>query len=327
MAAIGLFLGTAVSLAVLGLVFQFMTQFYDHWTMSPKGIVYTINGTGLHLDCRGMGTPTIVLEGGALAFSSFWALVQNDLAETSRVCSYDRLGMGWSADHGERHDGIAAMDRLYLLLRAAKENGPFVLVGHSIGAPLAMIFAGRHPDDVVGLVLLDPVHPEILDRLPEARALKSIYTVYLRYARIYAVFGLLRATNTIGTLGAELPLYARREQESFLSNFQHLRAAEAELDAWDATMDAARQASNAIRSLPVMVISAENFLGQDDPILLQSWHALQEDMAKGSYQERYRILNSTYHLSLILDKEPARELSRAIKRFVAYTKASPTPVQ
>ncbi|HWC62947.1 MAG TPA: alpha/beta hydrolase, partial [Rhizomicrobium sp.] len=85
-----------------------------------------------------------------------WTHVQPVLAHTTRVCSYDRAGYGQSDMGPLPRDGRAVARDLDQALRKAGINGPFILVGHSLGALYVRIFADLRPNDVVGMVLADP---------------------------------------------------------------------------------------------------------------------------------------------------------------------------
>ena len=101
-----------------------------------------------------------MLEAALGASSLSWSLVQPALSQRTRVCSYDRAGMGWSdPGHLPRTAGRIA-DELHALLAVTRTAPPYVLVGHSFGGLVMQIFAHRHPQDVVGLVLVDPAHAE-----------------------------------------------------------------------------------------------------------------------------------------------------------------------
>lgn len=113
-----------------------------------------VGGHSLYLDCRGSGTPTIVLESGMGDGVAGWAPVHDELAATTRTCAYDRSGRGGS-DTRDRHTVADAADDLRTLLTNAGEQPPFVIVGHSLGEVHARVFADRFRDDVAGLVLLD----------------------------------------------------------------------------------------------------------------------------------------------------------------------------
>jgi pimeloyl-ACP methyl ester carboxylesterase len=113
-----------------------------------------IGGRRLHLLCSGTGGPTVVLEAGASAFAIDWTLVQRELATTHRVCSYDRAGSGFSDAPAS---GAPTVERdLHELLRIAGETPPFVLVGASRGGLYVRSYQADYPNEVVGLVLVDP---------------------------------------------------------------------------------------------------------------------------------------------------------------------------
>ena len=120
----------------------------------------------LHLDCRGESGPTVVLFNGLGEISDSWARVTAEVGSDTRVCAYDRAGQAWSDDVASPQDGIAAAADLHALLDAAGEQGPFVLVGHSIGGPYAMTYAAQYPEQVAGMVLLDSSSPRQLTDIP-----------------------------------------------------------------------------------------------------------------------------------------------------------------
>jgi pimeloyl-ACP methyl ester carboxylesterase len=125
----------------------------------------------LHLTCAGAGIPTVVLEAGLGSSSRVWNRVTPLVAPFTRVCSYDRPRKG-SSDPAPR-DVRRVGARRYIALRPAQsfvddlraviqgsgEQGPFVLVGHSFGGLLAVLYSHQHPADVAGMVLVDSAHP------------------------------------------------------------------------------------------------------------------------------------------------------------------------
>ena len=128
-------------------------------TPTVDGLFATPDGPQLALRCWGKGTPTIIYDAGTddsgLAHASS-SPVFAKLARSTRVCSYDRAGTGESeapADHKRVLDDV--VEDLDAVLAAAKVRPPYVMVGSSGGGFDVYHHAGRHPDDVVGLVMLD----------------------------------------------------------------------------------------------------------------------------------------------------------------------------
>lgn len=123
---------------------------------SPLGRLVDIGARRLHLHCTGSGSPTVVIEAGASSFSIDFSLVQPDVSKTTRICSYDRAGSGWSDTRPDVETPIRVMRDLRTLLDTAGEKGPFVMVGASRGGVFVRLFQAEYPTDVAGMVLIDP---------------------------------------------------------------------------------------------------------------------------------------------------------------------------
>ncbi len=119
-----------------------------------------IGGRSIYLDCRGEGTPTIVLEAGMGSGADGWGTVLDGLAAISRTCAYDRPGRGTSDPRGRHTLADTAMD-LRFALQTAGETAPFLLVGHSHGGDYVRVFATRFQPEVTGIVLLDTFDPDL----------------------------------------------------------------------------------------------------------------------------------------------------------------------
>jgi len=118
----------------------------------PPGRLVDIGGRKLHLECSGSGSPTIILEAGGSAYAIDWALVQPRIAEQTRVCSYDRAGLGWS-DAGPADETVEETTAdLHELLSRAREKGPYVLVGASVGGAFIRAYQRTYPKEVAALV-------------------------------------------------------------------------------------------------------------------------------------------------------------------------------
>lgn len=116
------------------------------------GRLFDVGGRNLHLYCIGKGRPTVVMEAGGSAYSIDWSLVQPALSQRTRVCSYDRAGLGWSQPGPQDETVEQTVSDLHSLLAAAGEQRPFVLVGASIGGIFIQAYQHAYPSDVVALV-------------------------------------------------------------------------------------------------------------------------------------------------------------------------------
>ena len=124
---------TAISL-LTGIFYQAVSEALDRRRHPPQGELVDIGGFRLHLNCIGQGTPTVVMDAGGAAPSIAWGLVPSEIAKFTRVCTYDRAGLGWS-DPNPRVSRTSqqSVDELHLLLKQAEISPPYILVGHSLG--------------------------------------------------------------------------------------------------------------------------------------------------------------------------------------------------
>jgi pimeloyl-ACP methyl ester carboxylesterase len=118
----------------------------------PPGRLIDIGGRRLHLYCTGKGSPTVILMAGGGAFSIDWALVQPKVAPDTRVCSYDRAGLAWS-DPGPSDETVEqTISDLHILLKNGEEQGPYLLVGASVGGIYIQAYQRAFPTEVAGLI-------------------------------------------------------------------------------------------------------------------------------------------------------------------------------
>jgi pimeloyl-ACP methyl ester carboxylesterase len=125
-----------------------------------------MGGYRLHLACQREGSPTVVMEAAIGETGLLWSLVQPAVAQRSRVCVYDRAGLGWSDPSPRPRTAEIMVEELHTLLATAEVPGPYVLVGHSFGGLLVRLYAARHPQEVAGLVLVDSAHEDQYRRAP-----------------------------------------------------------------------------------------------------------------------------------------------------------------
>ena len=126
---------------------------------TPQTLVTLPDGRTLHFHCSGLGGPLVILDSGWGASSLGWRNVQPQIATMTRVCAMDRAGMGFSSPGPLPRDTAAIVDDLHAALQTPDFPGPYILVGHSLGGMNMRLYASRYPDQVVGMVLVDPANP------------------------------------------------------------------------------------------------------------------------------------------------------------------------
>jgi pimeloyl-ACP methyl ester carboxylesterase len=149
--------GAAVLLVVVlaGYIYESASEAADTKAFPPPGQLVDVGGYRLHIHCTGTGGPTVVMEAGWGDSSASWGWVQPEVAKTTRVCTYDRAGMGWSEASPQPRTAREFAQELHTLLAKANESGPYVLVGHSLGGYTVRVYAHDYPEEVSGLVLID----------------------------------------------------------------------------------------------------------------------------------------------------------------------------
>ncbi|MBI4885470.1 MAG: alpha/beta hydrolase [Acidobacteria bacterium] len=235
-----------VFLALAGATYQGTATALERRRFPHPGRLITVGDRQLHIYCLGEGTPTVVLEAPAAGMSAVWGWVQPAVAATTRVCSYDRPGLGWSEAGTAPYDPSVVPDELHELLARSGEPAPYVLAGQGLGAAFVTLFAARFAGETGGLVLLDPADP--------GRPAAPDATVRIvRASPWLARAGLLRMTRALSGTTEGLPDASAGPVRSFLNRPDHLTRAARELARWDDTVRLAAAAALA-PDLPVVRI-------------------------------------------------------------------------
>lgn len=127
-----------------------------------------VGGSRLYLICFGTGTPTLVLDAGAGMTPDTWKDVVPGTYTHTRTCAFNRAGYGLSTGPVKPRSARTHAEMLLALLTSAHIQGPYILVGHSIAALSAIVFADQYPADTAGLVLVDGSHPDQCERRRDA---------------------------------------------------------------------------------------------------------------------------------------------------------------
>ena len=129
---------------------------------------FDVGGYSLFMQCLGSGQPTVILDSGAGWASDEWANIVPALANTTRVCVYDRAGLGRSDAAPQPRTSQEMAGDLHRLLLAAHIDGPYVLAGHNIGADTMRLYYQSWPAEVAAMVMLGAVPPDYTTRQTSA---------------------------------------------------------------------------------------------------------------------------------------------------------------
>src|SRR5215208_380320 len=272
----------------------------------PPGGHIDVGGYSLHIYCVGQGSTTVLLDGGLGEWSAQWVLVQREVSGTTRVCAYDRAGMGWSEMGPEPRDAKQISSELHALLEGANIEGPYVLVGHSCGGLYMQTYAARYPEEVAGMALIDSSQPDQFSYQPVTR--DSYEPQEFAVASLAARLGIVRLLSKFAPAPPELPQRQRAQIDALSPSTRQVSTYTLELRATPQTTTQTR----GLRSLgdkPLVVVSA----GTQDP----GWLKLQDDLVTLSFDSKHRVVEGATHTSLLYERSDAQASSGAIVEMVA----------
>jgi pimeloyl-ACP methyl ester carboxylesterase len=298
----------------------------------PELLAKLPDGRRINFRCTGAGAPTVLLEGGYAATSLAWGKVKRALARSHRVCSYDRAGAGFSDPGPLPRDGAAIARDLNDALKAARIDGPYILVGHSAGGLYARLFSNMRQDDVVGMVLVDP-SVEHQDRRFAAMfgpRVASIDGLRDRAARCLEAAERKQLPSTDERLTRCTPrprenqpaaVNAARLAEEIRPSTWSARISELET-LWGATsnqIDAGRQSYG---DMPLIVLTADGTYAGAPEIAREAldtlWWGLHRELARRSTRGISRKVEGSSHMMMI-DKPEV--VSAAVLEVAAQAKA------
>jgi pimeloyl-ACP methyl ester carboxylesterase len=324
-----LVLGLLALLVLLGASYQAIATASDARRFPPPGQLVDVGGYRLHLYVQGAdrGGPTVLLDAGQGSASPQWGWVQRELAAQTRVVSIDRPGMGYSDPLPPGVDARRYVADLRAALASLDLQGPYVLVAHSMGALTSRAFAAEHPDEVAGVVLVDPRDLDIVAFssavFPEQPAPSAEPTLAERWlGPLAARLGVMRLANMLGTYVEQLPADDGGRARAMLASTGY----------WDNFLPDALLGESA-----VVVVAAQPSLG-DVPLIVLSagepdmgfppdsrarFIALHEGLAQTlSSRGRHVLVPGADHFSIVTDPQYAQMVSAAAGELLAA--ATPT---
>jgi pimeloyl-ACP methyl ester carboxylesterase len=224
------------------------------------------------------------------------------------VVAYDRAGLGWSDPAPSAQDAYASAADLHQALAAAGISGPYVVAGHSYGGLVIRAFTDLHPQEVVGMVLVDASHPDQWLHIPLSRngrfnALLNRITSWL------ARLGVVRIFDLSASLRRGLPEQPAAQMKAILNRPQPWATGGATLAVWhERTRPRINQAQD-LGNLPLVVLSVS-----EQPLYAQILTSLQAELASLSTNSVHRTVEGATHEGLVAEHEHALSVVEAIRQ-------------
>lgn len=291
------------------------------------GRLIDVGGYKLHIHCVGEGAPTVVIDGGAGAWSIHYAHIQKALSG-ARVCTYDRAGLGWSDAGPSPRTSERMVEELHALLRGAGVPPPLILAGHSLGGYNVRIYQARYPEEVGAIVLLDAAHEQQWERLPpQAKALTQASVAGLQKRGEQARAGQLRAEEI--TPPGVLVTHSPELRDAYVAAMLTGKPYETLAAETEASFESAGQvpARHRLGSLPLVVLTARRsfdaFKGSGIPVEESNtlWLAFQNELASLSDNSHHLFSDGHHRLN---ETDPDAVVS-AIQLAIKAVQIQPEP--
>lgn len=315
---------------LLGLVLKGLSD-----DVPQPGKMFDVGGYNLHINCTGpnmasgQNLPTVIFESGSGVSSPYYHWIQEEVAETTKVCLYDRAGLGWSDESDLPRDAETINTALHILLNKAGIKRPFVFAGHSIAGLYMRGYVERYPDEVSGLVFLDPSHPnqsEVLKISPveNAEKIKEAFVI----PKILFQLGIIDVLQ----LFDDAP--AQDDQTNSDEIAEQMAFVTKQTKALDATYYESRDFDKAslqavnnttLGDRPVVVISAGQPMASALPIPVgtmapmerqKKFQELHKEIVALSSDGTHVIFDDADHMSLVVTKENAKKTVPYIREAV-----------
>lgn len=310
---LGIVFALIAGLILAGASYEVIASGGDAKAYPPPGQLVDVGGYRLHIQCIGSGSPTVVLDAGLGGTSLDWNLVQGDLSQTTRVCAYDRAGLGWSDAGPQPRTPDRIARELYTLLNNAGIEGPYVLVGHSLAGKNIRIFALQHPELVAGMVLVD-ARSEYVDQQTSPAEAQGFQDGMAALQNLYGVtrrVGLIRLVGASQWGSPAIPEKIRTEM-ALLSTTQQSRDTVIAEALMRAENDAQLVAAPSLGDQPLIVLAAEQNMKE-----LPAWPEAQKRQAALSTKGSLIVVKGSGHYIQL--EQPAVVLD-AVQQVVTQVK-------
>ena len=324
-------LAAAILLPVAGYLYERSELKRIAEEVKPPGELVNIGGRSLHLHVQGEGSPTVILEAGLAGGHLDWTLVAPEVAKVTRVVTSDRAGLWWSDVATTSQTARRVVEDLCTALDKKHIEGPFVLVGHSLGGLHARMFYYMHPDDVAGLVLVDSSDESDMATLPkECRDKAAEAEQVLGLASKLSTFGVTRLMAKMlpkGEFGPDITAFPESVQSAWVdlgNRRSQLETIVHELYVLGETCTQINEAAIPLGDLPLTVLTAGKApfdFGQD---YLDAWMDVQTGLVKLSSSSSHRVVEDSAHYIHIEKPDVViEEIRRIVERLRASGPESP----
>ena len=279
-------------LAAAGFLYENIAESRDRRFNPMEGQLVSVNGREMHIDCAGEGSPTVILDSGLGDGYLSWRKVQPRIAKFTRVCSYDRAGLGYSDPSPAPRTSRAIAQELHALLQAASVSPPYVIVGHSMGGYDVRVYTDLYRNEIVGMVLVDASHPDQESRFPPTLTnLEGSWQREMQFIAMTMPFGIPRllglCENSPLARAADCNWHSARERLAEVKAFRE-SAAEA-------------AASGSLGDLPLAVLSHDPDKPSGDlpPEIARPtnevWQKMQDELAHLSTHGTHIVARNSAH--------------------------------
>lgn len=196
--------GVLAVVVIAGTIYEKLAEESDRARFPAPGQLVDVDGHPMHIHCLGQGSPTVVVEQGLGSMSVAWENIHRQIAQVTRVCSYDRVGMGYSepVDHPVRAPEVA--QNLHKPPTGAGVADDPVLVGWSAGGVYIREYYRQYPQRVKAMLFVDSSHEQQATRLPEPPGGSSDDPT-IKIAAYLAPLGLVRLSGAVESRFREFP--------------------------------------------------------------------------------------------------------------------------
>lgn len=307
-------------LAMTGLIYQTAATEADQRKYPAPGELVSVDGYRMHIYCVGEGSPTILLDHAGGGSSVDWSLIQPNLAEHTRVCAYDRAGYGWSDYNPAPRTLAEQVHELHGLLTGANEQGPYILVGHSYGARVDRVLAATYPQEVAGMVLLDPgILYDDPRYPPEAHSQRESENSMIRTARKLAPFGLVRVLQPMMSNPTfDLPDSAQAVNNTFSASTRYWQSLNDQIEVLPGVFEEEHQVTT-LGDIPLLVLVST----EPDDATHQVWMQANREMAQLSSHGSYREVEGATHFSLVYRQQDAETCIQGILDVLTALRSEP----